>query len=216
MPIPGVSVLPRTPVREAFAARRRPASFFDRPLMTTYVFDVPEISCGHCKAAIEGEVGRLPDVARVEVDVAARQSAGGGRRRRGRRGAGDRRGRATAGWPAAGAERGASSIPSSGGAGPVDRSRRARAGGRGAMRPSRRTGRGLARWLSLADLAHAVALAEGGAIDAATAGRPGARAGLELDAVAPAEFVAARAGRRLQLARARAAPAGGGSGRRLG
>jgi copper chaperone len=40
--------------------------------MTTFLFDVPEISCGHCKAAIEGEVGRLPDVARVEVDVAAR------------------------------------------------------------------------------------------------------------------------------------------------
>jgi copper chaperone len=35
--------------------------------MLTYV--VPEISCGHCKAAIEGGVSQVPGVARVEVDI---------------------------------------------------------------------------------------------------------------------------------------------------
>jgi copper chaperone len=35
--------------------------------MLTYVVD--EISCGHCKAAIEGGVSQVPGVARVEVDV---------------------------------------------------------------------------------------------------------------------------------------------------
>lgn len=40
--------------------------------MTTRVYSVPTISCGHCKAAIEGEVGKLSDVATVEVDVATK------------------------------------------------------------------------------------------------------------------------------------------------
>lgn len=35
-------------------------------------YRVPGISCDHCKAAIEGEVGRLPGVASVTVDVASR------------------------------------------------------------------------------------------------------------------------------------------------
>jgi copper chaperone len=38
--------------------------------MRTY--SVPDISCGHCKAAIEGEVGKLDGVTLVEVDVDAR------------------------------------------------------------------------------------------------------------------------------------------------
>jgi copper chaperone len=37
--------------------------------MTTRLYSVPGISCGHCKAAIEGEVGKLEGVERVEVDV---------------------------------------------------------------------------------------------------------------------------------------------------
>ena len=40
--------------------------------MTTRTYDVPGISCGHCKAAIEGEVAKLGDVASVSVDVDAR------------------------------------------------------------------------------------------------------------------------------------------------
>jgi copper chaperone len=40
--------------------------------MTTRLYSVPAISCEHCKNSIEGEVGRLSDVAQVEVDVAAR------------------------------------------------------------------------------------------------------------------------------------------------
>ncbi len=38
----------------------------------TRTFSVPGISCDHCKHAIEGEVAKVPGVATVEVDVAAR------------------------------------------------------------------------------------------------------------------------------------------------
>ncbi|MGH9037794.1 MAG: heavy-metal-associated domain-containing protein [Acidimicrobiia bacterium] len=37
--------------------------------MTTRLYSVPGISCGHCKAAIEGEVAKVAGVERVEVDV---------------------------------------------------------------------------------------------------------------------------------------------------
>ncbi len=40
---------------------------------TTYT--VPGISCGHCKAAIEGEVGGLDGVESVLVDIDARTVA---------------------------------------------------------------------------------------------------------------------------------------------
>ncbi|MGH8990945.1 MAG: heavy-metal-associated domain-containing protein [Acidimicrobiia bacterium] len=40
--------------------------------MTARLYSVPGISCGHCKAAIEAEVGKLDGVERVEVDVGAR------------------------------------------------------------------------------------------------------------------------------------------------
>jgi copper chaperone len=39
--------------------------------MQTY--SVPGISCGHCKEAIEREVGALAEVTRVDVDVDARE-----------------------------------------------------------------------------------------------------------------------------------------------
>jgi copper chaperone len=35
-------------------------------------YSVPGISCGHCKAAIEAEVGEVAGVTLVEVDVDAR------------------------------------------------------------------------------------------------------------------------------------------------
>ena len=35
-------------------------------------FTVPGISCDHCKHAIEGEVGKVPGVDRVDVDVEGR------------------------------------------------------------------------------------------------------------------------------------------------
>ena len=38
----------------------------------TITLDVPSISCGHCKQAIESAVGAVPDVSAVEVDVDAR------------------------------------------------------------------------------------------------------------------------------------------------
>ena len=41
--------------------------------MRTY--SVPDISCDHCKTAIESEVGGVDGVERVEVDVAAKTVA---------------------------------------------------------------------------------------------------------------------------------------------
>jgi copper chaperone len=38
----------------------------------TRTFSVPGISCDHCKAAIEGEVAKLPGIERVTVDVTGR------------------------------------------------------------------------------------------------------------------------------------------------
>lgn len=40
--------------------------------MTTRVYDVPGISCGHCKTAIEGEVAKVAAVDAVVVDIDAR------------------------------------------------------------------------------------------------------------------------------------------------
>lgn len=41
--------------------------------MTTTRFDVPEISCGHCKSSIEGAVAPLQGVSSVAVDVPSKQ-----------------------------------------------------------------------------------------------------------------------------------------------
>lgn len=38
-------------------------------------FQVPDISCGHCKSAIEGSVGKVAGVASVEVDIEAKMVA---------------------------------------------------------------------------------------------------------------------------------------------
>lgn len=38
----------------------------------TRIYDVPAISCEHCKHAIEGEVGTVAGVTNVTVDIAAR------------------------------------------------------------------------------------------------------------------------------------------------
>ncbi|TVR22571.1 MAG: copper chaperone [Nitriliruptor sp.] len=40
--------------------------------MTTRTYSVPDISCGHCKSAIEEEVGALSDVASVLVNIEAK------------------------------------------------------------------------------------------------------------------------------------------------
>lgn len=41
-------------------------------MSTPRTYSVPEISCGHCKSAIEGEVSKLDGVAEVTVDIDAR------------------------------------------------------------------------------------------------------------------------------------------------
>lgn len=40
--------------------------------MTTRIYNVPGISCAHCKAAIEGEVSEIGTVDEVVVDIDAR------------------------------------------------------------------------------------------------------------------------------------------------
>jgi len=40
--------------------------------MTIRTYSVPAISCGHCKAAIEGEVARVAGVEQVVVDIDSR------------------------------------------------------------------------------------------------------------------------------------------------
>ena len=40
--------------------------------MAETTYHVPGISCGHCKSAIEGEVGALAQVDQVTVDIDAR------------------------------------------------------------------------------------------------------------------------------------------------
>ncbi len=40
--------------------------------MATRTYDVPEISCNHCKQTIESAVSDLDDVSAVEVDVDTR------------------------------------------------------------------------------------------------------------------------------------------------
>ncbi len=42
-------------------------------MTTTRTYDVPGISCGHCKAAIEEEVGQLDGIIEVDVDVDSRK-----------------------------------------------------------------------------------------------------------------------------------------------
>jgi copper chaperone len=41
--------------------------------MNTTTIDVPGIHCGHCKSSIEGAVGELDGIVRVEVGIDARQ-----------------------------------------------------------------------------------------------------------------------------------------------
>jgi copper chaperone len=40
--------------------------------MTDRTLDVPDISCGHCKAAIEGALAAVPGVETASVDIDAR------------------------------------------------------------------------------------------------------------------------------------------------
>lgn len=40
--------------------------------MATQTYGVPGVTCGHCKSAIESEVGQVPGVERVEVDLGAK------------------------------------------------------------------------------------------------------------------------------------------------
>jgi copper chaperone len=37
--------------------------------MTEKTFNVPDMSCGHCKAAVEGELNRLSGVKKANADV---------------------------------------------------------------------------------------------------------------------------------------------------
>jgi copper chaperone len=41
--------------------------------VTTLTYVIPAVSCDHCKMTVESEVGKLPGVASVNVDVASKQ-----------------------------------------------------------------------------------------------------------------------------------------------
>ncbi len=56
-----------TPTPERLVPARK-----DQPAMSDLTYEVPSISCGHCKQTIEGAVGRLDGVESVSVDVEAR------------------------------------------------------------------------------------------------------------------------------------------------
>ena len=47
----------------------------DQHASLAHVFDVPGISCDHCKAAIEASVGGVGDVQMVDVDATAKTVA---------------------------------------------------------------------------------------------------------------------------------------------
>ncbi len=38
------------------------------------IYSVPDVSCNHCRAAITGEVEKLPGVASVDVDLEAKRT----------------------------------------------------------------------------------------------------------------------------------------------
>lgn len=42
------------------------------PDTTTITYDVPAVSCAHCRTAITDEVGQVPGVRGVEVDLDAK------------------------------------------------------------------------------------------------------------------------------------------------
>jgi len=46
--------------------------------MDELTFTVPGISCGHCAAAIKAEVGKIPGVTRVDVDLDTKAVTVGG------------------------------------------------------------------------------------------------------------------------------------------
>ena len=43
--------------------------------MSTLTYDVPDISCGHCEAAISTELRALPGVETVAVDLSSKRVA---------------------------------------------------------------------------------------------------------------------------------------------
>ena len=42
--------------------------------MNTVTYNIPKVSCGHCKLNIEREVGKLSGVASVTVDVTTKKA----------------------------------------------------------------------------------------------------------------------------------------------
>jgi copper chaperone len=69
--------MPETNALSSCCLRTHPTGeHFDQPRSgrerEEATLDVPGISCDNCKRAIEGELSKVPDVAQVTVDVAAR------------------------------------------------------------------------------------------------------------------------------------------------
>lgn len=47
---------------------------FDKHNLTTLMFDIPAVNCAHCKMKIEKEIGAIPGVASVDVNIETRQA----------------------------------------------------------------------------------------------------------------------------------------------
>ena len=46
----------------------------DQTNLKTMIFDVPAVNCAHCKMKIEQELGSLPGIASINVDIDAKQA----------------------------------------------------------------------------------------------------------------------------------------------
>ena len=62
----------RSAASSARSANRNPVTP-EGPAVTTRTYSVPAISCEHCVNAISGEVGKVPGVASVTVDLETKQ-----------------------------------------------------------------------------------------------------------------------------------------------
>jgi len=54
--------------------RHNPQLQLEESEMTTITYNISAVNCDHCKMTIEHEVGKLPGVASVNVDVGSKQA----------------------------------------------------------------------------------------------------------------------------------------------
>ena len=62
------------PMSSLMGRRTAPQPVGDAGIGATHTYTIPGVSCAHCKMTIEREVGKLPGVASVSVDVDTQQA----------------------------------------------------------------------------------------------------------------------------------------------